>query len=334
LTALLSWHPERARWRQQFLMGNLAFALRSSLAERLLRTLPSADVLIQIGATFRVSELSAGLHVIYADANAAVGRSAAEFSEVGRLSHSAFDQMRSREQGVYAEVDAIWTFSGFLAQSFQHDFGIAAEKLTVIHGGANPHALQSDGSEVAWPRQPHILFVGKQHRRKGLDVLLRAFESVRERVPEAVLHVVGPAKSPDFPRGVHVHGPLRAYDPDDAALLRRLYRESAIFCMPSRFEPFGVVFAEAMAAGLPCIGTNRWAMPEIIVDGETGLTVPDGDAEALAAGLIRLLRDPAACEAMGSAGRARAKSVFSWDAVARRAVEDVERRLSAELVTQ
>ena len=121
-----------------------------------------------------------------------------------------------------------------------------------------------------------ILFVGKDFVRKGGPYLLEAFDLVRRRLPEARLVIVGPRESHERD-GVHLLGRV-----DDRNRLQQLYAEATLFVMPSLFEPWGNVFTEAMAHGLPCIGTSVGGVPDIIVDGETGYLFPPGDAEAMA----------------------------------------------------
>ncbi len=88
-----------------------------------------------------------------------------------------------------------------------------------------------------------------------------------------------------------------------------------VFVLPSRHEGFGIAILEAMAAGLPVVATNVGGIPEIVVDGETGLLVPPGDAPALANAIRYLLTHPAQAEAFGARGRRRARETFSIDAV-------------------
>src|SRR4029077_11713442 len=83
------------------------------------------------------------------------------------------------------------------------------------------------------------------------------------------------------------------------ANLAEAYTSADVFALPTRFEPFGVAFVEAMHFGLPCIGPRACAVPEIIVDGETGFTVPVDDVEALTDRLLRLLTDPSLARTMG-----------------------------------
>jgi glycosyltransferase involved in cell wall biosynthesis len=86
-----------------------------------------------------------------------------------------------------------------------------------------------------------------------------------------------------------------------------------VFAMPSRQEGFGLVYAEAMWHGLPCIGSTRDAAGQVIADKETGLLVPYGDVEALAQALVELLSNPERAEAMGRRGARRARDHFIYD---------------------
>ena len=90
-----------------------------------------------------------------------------------------------------------------------------------------------------------------------------------------------------------------------------------MFCLPTRYEPFGIVFLEAMYHSLPVVATRVWAVPEIVEDGETGFMVPRDDADALAERLLFLLKNPEAAREMGRAGRTRAASRFTWESAGR-----------------
>ena len=109
-----------------------------------------------------------------------------------------------------------------------------------------------------------------------------------------------------LPPGATFHGLL------GREALARLYATASIFALPTRREAFGLSFVEAMAFGLPAIGSRIEAIPEIIADGETGLLVPPGDPAALAEAISTLLGDPARARRMGAAGRARVAGRFSW----------------------
>ncbi len=168
--------------------------------------------------------------------------------------------------------------------------------------------------------------------RKGHEYLVRAFASVVSAEPGARLLLVG-------------EGPLRE-------TLERLTRELCLteevrflgrrsdvsellpaldlFVLPSTTEGLGVALIEAMAVGLPCVATRVGGIPEVVVDGETGLLVPARDPEALAHAILRLLSDPALGRRMGRAGQRRVQERFSIE----RLVADVERRYAAFLGTE
>jgi len=117
-----------------------------------------------------------------------------------------------------------------------------------------------------------------------------------------------------------------------------LYSHAAVFCCPSIYEPFGIINLEAMACGTPVAGSAVGGIPEVVVDGETGLLVdaklsnrpphdptdPAGFARSLAEAVNRLGTDPALSRRMGEAGRKRVVDVFSWRSIARQTLATYE----------
>jgi alpha-maltose-1-phosphate synthase len=100
----------------------------------------------------------------------------------------------------------------------------------------------------------------------------------------------------------------------------QLYSHAACFACPSVYEPFGLINLEAMACGTPVVASAVGGIPEVVVDGETGLLVPPGDPGILAAALGRLLADPARGARLGTAGRRRVEERFSWERIAERTI--------------
>jgi phosphatidylinositol alpha-1,6-mannosyltransferase len=173
----------------------------------------------------------------------------------------------------------------------------------------------------AQPPRPHVLIVGRMiasERYKGHDQLLAAWPRVRQRVPAAKLICVGEGDDVERLRsaarkiGVGDAVEFTGFVSDEERW--RLYREAAVFAMPSRREGFGLVYLEAMAAGLPCIGSIHDAASEVIVDGRTGWLVDQSDTNALADRIVHLLSDEPERAAMGDAGRRRFLTQFTFDA--------------------
>ena len=135
---------------------------------------------------------------------------------------------------------------------------------------------------------------------------MSAFRGVRQVIPEARLTIIGPRDLKVDEPGVQCLGYLSKDDPEQKKVLADAFATARIFCLPTRFEPFGIVFLEAMYCGLPCVGTDAWAVPEMVEDGVTGYTTPVDDVATLQDRLLKLLQDTELAERMGAAGYQKA----------------------------
>jgi glycosyltransferase involved in cell wall biosynthesis len=328
--AARTYRRSRARWQANFHFGDLAYATRSRLATRGIEAGPRPDAVIMVGGTFLPVVAPRMPLATYCDWNIAL---ALRFAEAGHsptrhMSARAIDTAMRGEAAIYRRSDLIYTTTDKLRDSFIEDFKVPAERVIACYAGPN-----MDPSQVPWPRAPRvpgqpptILFVGKEFERKGGLVVLEAFRQVRAALPDARLRIMGPTQLPggaaDEP-GVELMGLLRKSDPVDFRRIVDAYTTADLFCLPSLYDPSPIALVEAMLYGLPCVASDTWAMPERIVDGETGFVTPVGQPAPLAARLIELLRDPARARAMGAAGRARADALFTWPAVAARISESI-----------
>ena len=158
--------------------------------------------------------------------------------------------------------------------------------------------------------QSYILFVGTVEPRKGIDVLLDAYDSLRRQGhPDLRVVVAGPPGWGETPAldGPGVVAPGRI----DEVTLDALYRGAAALAVPSRAEGFGLPALEAMARGCPVVASDAGALPEVV--GEAGLLVKPGDADDLASALDRILTDDSLAAELGAAGHRRA-ATFTWSA--------------------
>jgi len=177
-----------------------------------------------------------------------------------------------------------------------------------------------DGRGRARAAEPLLVAVGRLTGTKGYDVAIRALALLGDRRlrPRLVIAGEGELRRP-LESLVHELGLDRQVEllgPVDHGVLLPLYRSSWALLMPSVELPNGLrdgipnVVVEAMAMGLPCIGSRAAGLPEIVVDGENGLLVPPGDAAALAAAIESLLAHPERIEALGERARERVTAEF------------------------
>ena len=262
----------------------------------------------------------------------------------------------------WAEKTAYEAASGIIAVSngMREDIlrcypAVDPERVKVVHNGIDleawkhPQGQEADAQAAATlkrlgidPDRPTIVFVGRITRQKGLPHLLRACEQL-----PADVQVILCAGAPDTPE-------IKAEVEDLVAGLREkrtgvvwieemlprpeliaVLAASDVFVCPSVYEPLGIVNLEAMAVGLPVVGSATGGIPDVIVDGETGLLVPieqvqDGTGtpidparfEAdLAERLTTLVTDTEAARTMGQAARHRVEEHFAWQAIAQRTMD-------------
>ena len=309
LAVSLRWHGVSRIAYHHRINTPYAFDVHSREAGRILADLEvSPDVVLQNGALFSPGLPPRLPYVLFCDYTGALAvRAAASDPSLVRFANLG-GGWRRREEAVYLGARAIATFSRRTAHSLEADYGVPAGRISVVGGGANvfPEELErrDDGKT--------ILFIGKEWKRKGGPVLVAAFELLRRRVPGARLLVVGPTRPPPLPERATWLGRV------DVAEIPALCASSTIFTMPTLREPYGLAFLDAMACGLPCVGTRTDAVPEIVEHERTGLLVPTGDAAALADALEGLLVDPDRAREMGRRGREKVERGHRWEHVGAR----------------
>ena len=188
---------------------------------------------------------------------------------------------------------------------------------------------------------PYVLFVGRITRQKGIVHLVRAIHHLDPGI--GVVLCAGQPDTPEIAR--EMAAGVRAAQAERPNVVwigemvgreevRQLYSHAAVFCCPSVYEPFGIINLEAAACETPVVASAVGGIPEVVVDGETGLLVPvelsaedpmppvdpDRFELNLAGAINALMADPRAREVMGRAARRRAVRQFGWDSIARQTV--------------
>ena len=202
-------------------------------------------------------------------------------------------------------------WSRWVADSLVSDYGVDPGKIEVVPPGINLGEWSPGRREAGGPVK--ILFVGADLERKGGFVLLEAFRAIRDLGAE--LHIVTRDPLPDEP-GLSVYNGLRP----NSEPLKRLFADADIFCLPTLADCLPLVLCEAGAAGLPSVSTNIAAVPEIVIDGETGLLTDPGDVRGLIERLRMLVLDPELRTRMGRLAREHVEMHFDAGRNGRRIV--------------
>jgi glycosyltransferase involved in cell wall biosynthesis len=207
------------------------------------------------------------------------------------------------------------------------EVGLPPGKVEVVHYGLDElPAPWSENPRLAL-RDPLLLAVCRLAPQKGLETAVRALTDL----PGATLLVLG--EGPERETLETLAGSLGVRDrlllPGRVGDVAALYRNAALVVHPARWEGFGLAMLEAMLASKALVAARAGSAPELVVDGETGLLIPVGDAEALADAIASLLADPARAQALGRAGLERARSEFSVARMAERTLAVYERALAS-----
>jgi len=237
----------------------------------------------------------------------------------GRL----FDALR---RAVASHCEAVTVVSRDMAMSLPQVTSRRGERPKVMPMGVDAQRF-SGGPANNGNREQIVLFVGRLARKKGVEYLIRAFPDVLAHNPNACLVVVGDGPCRGELEALSSHLQLqdrvRFAGAQPPATLPRFYQSSRLFVGPSVVarsgdtEAFGLVFAEAMAAGCPVVATAVGGIPEVVVAGRTGLIVEPKSPAALASAINHLLDSPAEAGRMGALARRWARRKFDWRQVAR-----------------
>ncbi|HEX5038577.1 MAG TPA: glycogen synthase [Candidatus Limnocylindria bacterium] len=247
------------------------------------------------------------------------------------------------EKTAIEAADAVIAVSQGTRADILRLFDVDEERVHVIYNGIDAdfyrHVDETDALErYGIDRSvPYVLFVGRITRQKGIIHLVRAIRHLEPGI--GVVLCAGQPDTPEIAR--EMEDGVRAAQAERPNVVwigemisreevRQLYSHATVFCCPSVYEPFGIINLEAAACETPVVGSAVGGIPEVVVDGETGLLVPvelrlddpmspvdpDRFELNLAGAINALMADPAAREAMGRAGRRRAVERFGWDAIA------------------
>lgn len=218
----------------------------------------------------------------------------------------------------HRRLKAVIAVSRRTADELRRHYGPLAVPVAVVPNAVDQELFKPRARAAAGPGRARLLFVGA-YDRKGLDTAIRALALMR---CDAELQAIG-----DGDRARHLRLASEAGVADRVRLepprdrIEEAFAAADAFVFPTRYEPFGMVIAEALASGVPVVTTARAGAAELIRDGEAGFVLGDpDDAQGVAAALDRVVGDAGAHARMAAAARAAVRDL-TWDMVAERTLE-------------
>jgi glycosyltransferase involved in cell wall biosynthesis len=218
-------------------------------------------------------------------------------------------------------VKGIFVTGKYAADSLIADYGLKKTKTRVVGTGFNSFLSEITKSQTKLYDRKNILFASKIRSGwvyKGGADLLRAFEIIKNRIPDASLTIVGSESNKQYVEGV---SGAMGFGYVGSSELAKLYAQASVFCMPARAEPWGLVYLEALSTATPVIGSLRMGFAEIYDQGRCGWAVSPGDIDGLVAVLEVALRNPEVLRQKGEYGREYVAR-YNWRGVAEKLLED------------
>lgn len=226
------------------------------------------------------------------------------------------------EKTAIESADKVVAVSQQMKDDILKHFDVPAERIAIIHNGIDLDLWKkrplSAELKAEWGiADDFVLFLGRCTQQKGVEHLVDAAGDI----PCQIVMCMGGADTKEYEalitaklkqhkNIVHINKMLSE---DQAA---QLYSAARAFICPSIYEPFGIINLEAMACQAPVIASKVGGIPEIVVEGKTGLLLQPGKPALIAQAVGRLLKDPGLARSMGEAGRQRAVEHFSWASIA------------------
>ncbi len=225
----------------------------------------------------------------------------------------------------HRNADFIFVDCEALKDEVMNDCDVPGEKIHVVYNGFDQDYFKPFKSSVreslGIPKDSHVLLMPSADIRKGLHVMLRAFETLEKRYKDLYLLILGTnriniegscgelSKNVMTP-GIIPHSKMAEY-----------YNAADIVVLPTFYDTFAKTFAEGMACEKPIVSTNVSGVPEIVRHGKEGLLSNPGNYEQLIEAVSYLIEEPATARAMGRSGRRRVLENFTWEKVAERVEE-------------
>jgi len=230
---------------------------------------------------------------------------------------------------LYNKVDRIFAVSNYVKDSILETCPVEQSRVTVLHDAIpvdtfnrNKYDKTSIRKEFELPQNCIIAgMVGRITPGKGHEDLLNAIKKIKEETDKQIYFVIaGGASYGEEKYEAEIHSLAAELKISDRVIfigfqkaVSKIMSVMDILVFPSHLESFGITLLEAMAMEVPIIASNNAGIPDIIIDGETGILAPPKDLSALSRAILKLAEDPGLCKKLGTAGRKRVEESFNLD---------------------
>jgi glycosyltransferase involved in cell wall biosynthesis len=245
----------------------------------------------------------------------------------GRVANYFMQRLSKLEEETAKNATIVVTISNYSLEKIQKYYGIEQSKVRIVPNGVDIEKFKPmDTKEVrrqfGLGNESCVLFVGSLIPRKGLPFLVEAAKKVVRTQADTKFLIVGdgPLRNQlyDSLKIANLSGNFKFLGNLKDSVLPAIYNCADVFVLPSIQEGQGIVLLEAQASGKPVVAFDIGGVNEALQNRETGLLVNQGDVDALADALLKLLTDKALREKMGSNGRKFASENFTWDICAQK----------------
>lgn len=255
-------------------------------------------------------------------------------TESGRMHGLHTDLQRYIHQMEWRLTFEAWEVivnSQHMHAELMHLFGLPANKIVIIPNGTDPDLFDFEfdpkplRSQFASEYEKVVLFVGRLVREKGVQVLLDAAPKILAAYPNTRFLLIGTGyyledlKQQAHHLGISNRVNFLGYVSDNDLL--RMFKIADVVCIPSLYEPFGIVALEGMAAKVPVVTSDAGGLTDFVEHYTTGITTYAGDSGSLTWGILEVLRNPELAKRLSEDAFEKVRNIYNWKVIAKRTLE-------------
>ncbi len=315
LSALTSFHWDRQLWQNDYYRNPLYVHYRRIAGNSLIREHASrVDAVVQFGLMTYYDYTLLGNPKVYLYHDGAYDPNNKYWA-----SPRYGNWFKNMQREYFNNINKIFTFSKWAKKQHIEEYGISSQK--VINVGWGPCISLNNNLVRLSNIATKFIFIGSDPWRKGLDILLKAFDIVQKLYNDITLDVIGVHKNQISSRcnkNVIFHG---LCGPE---IVMSILSSSDVFILPSRYERAGHATIEAMWYGKPVIVTDTCGLSEPIISSNCGFVIEPGNVDELVNTMINLIKDKILVRKMSKIAMIEARKNWTWDKVCERMMVDIE----------